>query len=293
MRVFLTGATGFIGSHLVPRLQASGHEVTGLARSDENAGQLAALGVAVQRGDLAQPDSLARGAAAADATIHCAFIHDFSRFAENIAIDRAAVAAMLGALPGAGKTFILTSGVLQVGRGQEATELDRAEDRGAAAGRGATEGLVADAAARGVRAMVVRLPQVHDREKAGFITYMVQIAQAKGVSAYVGDGSGRWAAAHVSDAVEVYRLALERGEAGARYHAIGEGAVPMRRIAEAIGRRLGVPVISIPPEDAAAHFGFLGAFAGGDVPASSRLTQDGLGWRPTGPGLIEDLEATA
>jgi nucleoside-diphosphate-sugar epimerase len=290
MRVFLTGATGFIGSRIIQVLRAAGHEVLGLARNDENAARLEAAGVGVHRGDLSEPGTLAAGAAACDATIHCAFIHDVSRFEENIAIDRRAVEAMLAALEGSGKPFLLTSGVLMVDTGREATEEDGPTREGLAAARGATELLAEDYARRGVRTAIVRLPQVHDPDHAGLITYAIEVAREKGVSAYVGDGANRWAAAHVSDVARLYRLALEKAEAGARWHAVGEEGVPMRAIAEAVGRRLGVPAVSIPPDAAPAHFGFLAMFAGRDAPVSSTLTRQRLGWTPTGPGLLEDLE---
>jgi nucleoside-diphosphate-sugar epimerase len=290
MRVFLTGATGFIGSAIIPKLRAAGHDVLGLARSDENAAKLEAAGVAVHRGDLTAPETLAAGAGACDATIHCAFIHDFSQFVENIAIDRRAVEAMLAALEGSGKPFVLTSGVLMVDAGREATEEDAAAREGPGAARGATE-LVAEAfAARGVRTAIVRLPQVHDTERQGLITYAIQTAREKGVSAFVGDGSNRWAAAHVDDVATLYRLVLEKGQAGARYHAVGESGVAMRDIAEAIGRRLSLPILSIPPEQALEHFGFIGMFALRDAPVSSRRTRERLGWVPAGPGLIADID---
>jgi nucleoside-diphosphate-sugar epimerase len=289
MRVFLTGATGFVGSAIIGELKAGGHDVVGLARNDENAAKLAAAGVAVHRGDLNQPETLAAGAAAAEATIHCAFIHDFSQYVENIAIDRRAVEAMLAALEGSGKPFLLTSGVLMVETNREATEDDAASSEGPGAMRGATELVAEDYVRRGVRAMIVRLPQVHDTLHHGLVTFAIEVAREKGVSAYVGDGSARWAAAHVSDVARLYRLALEKGQAGARYHAVGEAGVPMREVAEAIGRRLDVPVVSLTPEEAPAHFGFLGMFAGRDAPVSNRLTRERLGWTPTGPGLIEDL----
>jgi nucleoside-diphosphate-sugar epimerase len=293
MRVFLTGASGFIGSAVIDELKAAGHEVMGLARNDENAAKLTAAGVGVHRGDLSDPASLAAGAAACDATIHCAFIHDFSQYVENIAIDRRAVEAMLAAMEGSGKPFILTSGTLMADSGGEATEEDAASTEGPGAARGATERVVEDYAARGVRGMIVRLPQVHDREKQGLVSYAIEVAKGKGVSAYVGDGANRWAAAHVSDVARLYRLALEKGQAGARYHAVGESGVPMRAVAEAVGRRLGIPAVSITPEEAPAHFGFLAMFAGRDAPTSSKLTQEWLGWTPVGPGLIEDLEPVA
>lgn len=291
MRVFLTGATGFIGSAIIPELKAAGHEVLGLARSDENAAKLAAMGVAAHRGELTEPETLAAGAAACDATIHCAFIHDFSRFAENIAIDARAVEAMLAALEGSGKPFVLTSGTLMADTVGEATEDDEAARDGPGAARGATERVVQDFAARGVKTAIVRLPQVHDTERQGLITYAVQVAREKGVSAYVGDGANRWAAAHVSDVARLYRLVLEKADAGARYHAVGESGVALREIAEAIGRRLGLPTASIPADQALEHFGFVGMFALRDAPVSSRLTRERLGWQPSGPGLIADLEA--
>ncbi|MGZ6020545.1 MAG: NAD-dependent epimerase/dehydratase family protein, partial [Phenylobacterium sp.] len=213
------------------------------------------------------------------------------KFMENIAIDRANVEAMLQALEGSGKPFILTSGTLMADADREATEEDGPSTEGAGAARGATELLVEDYARRGVRAMIVRLPQVHDTEKAGLISYAIDVAKEKGVSAYIGDGSARWAAAAVGDVAKVYVLALEKGVAGARYHAVGESGVTMRAIAEAVGKRLGLPVASITPEEAPAHFGFLAMFAGRDAPTSSALTQTWLGWTPTGPGLIADLEA--
>ena len=293
MRVFLTGASGFIGSAVIAELKAHGHEVVGLARNDENAAKLKAAGVEVHRGDLSEPQTLAAGAAACDGTIHCAFIHDFSQYLENIAIDRRAVDAMLAAMEGSGKPFILTSGTLMADPGREANEEDAASTDGPGAGRGATEQVVEDYARRGVRAMIVRLPQVHDTQKHGLVTYAIDVAKEKGVSAYIGDGANRWAAAHVGDVAKVYRLALEKGVAGARYHAVGEPGVSMREVAEAVGKRLDLPVASIAPEDAPAHFGFLAMFAGRDVPTSSKLTQERLGWTPTGPGMVADLVAGA
>ena len=293
MRVFLTGASGFIGTAVIGELKAAGHQVLGLARNDENAAKLQAEGVEVHRGDLNQPQTLAAGAAACDATIHCAFIHDFSQYVENIAIDRRAVEAMLAAMEGSGKAFILTSGTLMADPGGEATEEHGASKDGPGAARGATELVVEDYARRGVRAMIVRLPQVHDTEKHGLVSMAIEIAREKDVSAYVGDGANRWAAAHVGDVARLYRLVLEKGQAGARYHAVGEPGVRMRDVAEAVGRRLGVPVVSLTPEEAPAHFGFLAMFAGRDAPTSSKLTRERLGWTPTGPGMVDDLAPKA
>jgi len=290
MRVFLTGAAGFIGSAVIGELKAAGHEVLGLARNDDNAAKLQAAGVAAHRGDLNQPQTLAAGAAACDGTIHCAFIHDFSQYVENIAIDRRAVEAMLAAMEGSGKPFILTSGTLMADAGGEATEADAASKEGPGAARGATELVAEDYARRGVRAMIVRLPQVHDTERQGLVTYAIAVAREKGVLAYVGDGANRWPAAHVTDTARLYRLALEQCERGARYHAVAEEGVAMRAIAETLGRRLGLPVKSIPPEAAPAHFGWMAMFAASDLPASSALTRQRLGWRPTGPSLLADLE---
>jgi nucleoside-diphosphate-sugar epimerase len=291
MRVFLTGASGFIGTAVIAELKAAGHEVLGLARNDANAAKLKAAGVAVHRGDVTEPETLVAGVNACDGVIHCAFIHDFSQFLENIAIDRRAVETMLAAMEGSNKPFILTSGTLMADPDREATEEDGPSTEGAGASRGATELVVEDYARRGVRAMIVRLPQVHDTQKHGLITYAIEVARQKGVSAYIGDGSARWAAAHVSDVARLYRLVLEKGQAGARYHAVGEPGVSMRAVAEAVGRRLNLPVASITPEDAPAHFGFLAMFANRDAPTSSRLTQERMGWTPIGPGMIADLEA--
>ena len=279
MRVFLTGASGFIGQAVIAELKGAGHEVVGLARNDDNVARLAAVGVAAHRGDFADPASLAAGAATCEATIHCAFIHDFSRYAENIAIDRRAVEAMLAALEGSAKPFVLTSGTLMADGPGEVTEAHAASGEG----RGATEHLVEAWPRRGGRGMIVRLPQVHDEEKQGFVSLAVQVALAKGVSAYVGDGANRWAAAHVGDVARLYRLALENGQAGARYHAVGESGVPMCDIAEAIDRRFGLPVVSIPAAEAPAHFGFLGGFAVRDAPTSNRLTRERLAWTPVAP----------
>jgi nucleoside-diphosphate-sugar epimerase len=289
MRVFVTGATGFIGSALVPELINAGHQVLGLTRSDAGAKTLLAAGAQVHRGDLEDLESLRSGAAAADGVIHLAFIHDWSKFKENCEIDGRAIEVLGSALAGSDRLLIVTSGTGGL----------------AAPGRLVTEDVPApnppqlprvseqtafSLASRGVRASVVRLPQVHDTVRQGLVSYAIAIAREKGVSAYVGDGRNRWPAAHLLDTARLYRLALEKQEAGARYHAVAEEGVPLRDIAEVIGRGLKVPVVAMSPEEAAAHFGWLAMFAGLDLPASSAQTRKQLGWSPTGPGLISDLE---
>jgi nucleoside-diphosphate-sugar epimerase len=288
MRVFVTGATGFIGSAVVPELINAGHQVLGLARSEAGAKSLLAAGAQVQRGDLTDLESLRSGAAAADAVIHLAFIHDFSKFQENCEIDGRAIEALGSALAGSDRPLIVTSGTGLVTPGRLATE-DVAAPNLPQMPR-VSEQAAFSMAPRGVRVSVVRLPQVHDTVKQGLVTYAVALAREKGVSAYVGDGRNRWPAAHVLDTARLYRLALEKQEAGARYHAVAEEGVLLRDIAEAIGRGLKVPVVAMSQEDAAAHFGWLGRFAGLNLTASSAQTQQRLGWHPTGPGLIADLD---
>ncbi|MGH9445139.1 MAG: SDR family oxidoreductase [Terriglobia bacterium] len=292
MRVFVTGATGFIGSAIVPELINAGHQVLGLARSDAGAKSLNATGAQVHRGDLEDLESLRSGAAKSDGVIHTAFIHDFSKFQENCEIDRRAIKALGSVLAGSDRPLIVTSGtgMATAAPGRLVTEEDAAASGPTAIPRVASEEAAVSVAAKGVRVSVVRLPQVHDTVKQGLITYAIALAREKRVSAYVGDGLNRWPAVHRLDAAHLYRLVLEKGSAEARYHAVAEEGVPVREIAEAIGRGLKVPVVSKSPEEAAAHFGWLGAFVGLDCPASSALTQERLGWRPTGPGLIADLE---
>ncbi|HXN20775.1 MAG TPA: SDR family oxidoreductase [Candidatus Binatus sp.] len=289
MRIFVTGATGFIGSAVVRELIDAKHSVIGLARSDAGAKSLIAAGAEVLRGDLADLESLRSGAASSDGVIHTAFIHDFSKFKENCEIDKRAIEALGSALEGSDRLLLVTSGLALLASGRAATEQD-APDLTSDSYPRASEVTAVSLAARRVRASVIRLPQVHDRVKQGLVTYLIKIARAKGVSAYVGDGRNRWAAVHVLDAARLYRLALEEGTAGAKYHAVAEQGVPVREIAEAIGRGLKLPTVSVSAEQAGEHFGALGLFAGLDLVASSALTQKWLDWRPTQTGLMDDLD---
>jgi nucleoside-diphosphate-sugar epimerase len=288
MRVFVTGATGFIGGVVVPELLRAGHQVLGLARSDEGAKALTALGAEVHRGHLQDLDSLRRGAAATDGVIHAGFIHDFTRFAENCEIDRRAIEAIGEVLAGSARPLVVTAGIPSL-PGRVTTEIDDlpTDHPMPRVSEQTTLGL----AARGIRACVMRLPQVHDRDKAGIVTYLIATAREKGVSAYVGTGQNRWSAVHRFDTAPLYRLALEKGVPGARYHAVAEEGVALKDIAEAIGRGLKIPVVSLSQQEAMTHFGALGFFSGMSNPASNALTRQQLDWAPGAhPSLIEDLD---
>src|SRR5215472_16266800 len=289
MRIFVTGASGWIGSAVVPELIGAGHQVLGFARSDSSAAAITAAGAEVLRGDLHNLDALHAGAAGCDGVIHLAFIHDFADFEASVNADRRAIDTMGAALEGSGKPLVIASGTPAV-PGRVATESDAlpSSTGGPLAGRFATAQATVDMAARGVRSAVVGLPRtVHgDGDRHGFIARMVALAREKGVSGYVGDGSNRWPAVHVLDAAQLFRLAVEQAPAGSRLHAVGDEGVPTRDIAEVIGRHLNVPTASA----SAADFGFLGPILSVDMPASSLQTRELLGWRPVQPGLIDDME---
>ncbi len=301
MRVFVTGASGWIGSAVVPELIGAGHQVTGLARSDASAAALTAAGAQVHRGTLDDLDSLRGAAAAADGVIHLAFKHDIAfsgGFKDAADADRRAVETFGEALAGSGRPFLIASGTLGLAPGRVATERDglSADPAAAAWGPGpetrrATAELTLSLASRNVRSSVVRLPPtVHGEGDNGFMAALVGIARAKGVSGYIGDGSNRWPAVHRLDAAHLFRLALEQAPAGSALHAVADEGVPIRAVAEVIGRHLGLPAAAVSPADAGEHFGWLAGFIGADSPASSTLTRELLGWHPEHPGLIEDLD---
>jgi len=288
MRVFVTGATGFIGSATVRELLDAGHTVLGLARNDEAAQALARAGAEAHRGELTDLDSLAAGARACEGVIHLAFIHDFSKFMENTEIDRRAVEAMISALEGSNKPFVGASGALLVASGRTATE-DDAPAHGAMP-RAATEAFVLAAAGQGVRSSIVRLaPTVHGAGDHGFVPTLIDIARRTGFAAYVGDGANRWPAVHRLDAARLYRLALEKAAPGQPLHGVAEEGIPMREIAGAIGAGLGLPVRGITTDEAPAHFAWIGPFVQLDAPTSSAKTRETLGWRPREAGLLTDM----
>jgi nucleoside-diphosphate-sugar epimerase len=287
MRVFVTGASGWIGSAVVPELIGAGHQVIGLARSDSSAAAIAAAGAEVLRGDLDDLDTLRAGAASSDGVIHLAFIHDFTDFEASVGADRRAIETMGAALEGSGKPLVIASGTPAV-PGHVATERDESTSGAPVAARMANAQATLGMAARGVRSSVVGLPRtVHgDGDRHGFIPRLIGFARDSGVSGYIADGSNRWPAVHVLDAAHLFRLAVEQAPAGSRLHAVGDEGVAIRDIAEVIGRHLNLPTASVPAE----NFGWLGQILAIDQPASSALTRDLLGWRPVQPGLIEDLD---
>ncbi len=289
MRIFVTGAPGFIGTALVPELIQAGHQVLGLTRSEAGAEALRRAGAEVLHGNIEDHDSLRRGTADSDGVIHLAFNHDFSQFQKNCDDDRNAILTIGEVLLGSKRPFVITSGTAI---GANVDGKPSTEDGPTAAWnpRSASEAAVKELTARGVTTTVVRLAQIHDTRKQGLVPYLLAVAREKGVSAYIGDGGNRWPAAHVSDAARLYRLAFEKAEPGAIYHAVDEEGVTMKAVVEAHGRGLKVPVVSIKPEEAEAHFGWLARFAVHDMPSSSAITRQKLDWKPTGPGLISDLD---
>jgi len=294
MRVFVTGASGWIGSAVVDELLATGHEVTGLARSDASAAKLAAKGAEVRRGDLDDLAGIRAGAEAADAVIHLANKHDFANPAVSNAAERAAVETIGDALSGSGRPLLLASGVAGIRQGRPATEADASPFHGPDSPRGGAENLALEYADRGVRPVSLRFsPTVHGTGDHGFIAVLSAIAREKGVSAYPGDGTNRWAAVHVKDAARMVVLGLEKAPAGTRLHAVAEEGVPTKVIAEAIGRAFDLPVASVDPDDVAAHYGWIGGFFAMDLAATSAATRELLGWEPSGPTLIEDLDGGA
>lgn len=291
MRVFVTGATGFIGSAVVAELVAAGHQVLGLCRSDDKVAALAAAGAEVHRGSIRDLDSLKAGASRSDGVIHLAFNHDFSTFAANCEDDRRVIATLGAALAGSDRPLVVTSGtgIANTVPGEPATE-DGATLTADAMPRAASEEAARAVAAEGINVSVMRLPQVHDTVRQGLVSLAIETYRDKGVCAYIGDGANRWPAAHVLDVARLYRLAIERAERGAKYHAVAEEGVSLRDIAQTLGRRLELPVRSIAPDEAQAFFGWLTPFARLDAPAISVETRRKLGWQPAGPRLLADLE---
>jgi nucleoside-diphosphate-sugar epimerase len=294
MRVFITGASGWIGSAAVAELVSAGHQVVGLGRSPESASTIENMGATAQVGDLDDLDSLRRGASEADAVVHLANKHDWANPAEINRSERAAVQAMLDVLVDTGKAFMVANGMSGLVEGRAALESDASPAVGPTADRGGSENLVLEHSARGVRGLAIRFaPSIHGAGDWGFVTFLTAAARDRGVSGYVGDGAVAWSAAHRSDTARLIRLGLEQAPAGTRLHAVAEQAVPTRVIAEAIGESLGVPVASVDPADADAHFGVVGHFFGRDMSASSEATRALLGWTPTGPSLVDDIRSGA
>src|ERR1700761_215634 len=291
MRIFVTGAPGFIGSALIPQLLQAGHQVLGLTRSEAGAESLRKMGADVLHGNTENLDSLREGTSKSDGVIHLAFNHDFSQFQKNCDDDRKAIEAMGEVLLGSKRPLVVTSGTAIAANvdGKPSTEESPTASWNP---RSASEAAVRDLAARGVNTSVVRLSQIHDTRKQGLVPYVLAVAREKHVSAYIGDGANRWPAAHVSDTARLYRLAFEKATPGAIYHAVDEEGVTMKSIVEAHARGLKVPGVSIKQEEAEAHFGWLARFAVHDMPSSSAITQKLLNWKPTGPGLITDLDGT-
>ncbi|MFC4035975.1 SDR family oxidoreductase [Streptomyces polygonati] len=291
MRVFVTGASGFIGSAVVPELIGAGHQVVGLARSDAAAAALAAAGAEVRRGDLDDLDSLREGAAGADGVIHLAYNHDFSQYEAAARTETRVIETFGAALEGSGRPLVIAAGTAGLPAGRVGTERDLPDPDHPLRARSLAAQSALALAGRGVRSSAVRLaPSVHSELKSGFVGLLVDIARAKGVSGYIGDGSNRWPAVHRLDAARLFRLALENAPAGSALHGVADEGVPIRAVAEVIGRHLDVPVAEIPREDAGGHFGWLATLLAADVPASSALTRELLGWQPTCPGLLDDLE---
>lgn len=290
MRVFVTGATGFIGAAVVKELIAAGHQVTGLCRSADKAAALKASGADVLLGTLADADVLARGIAQSDGVIHLGFNHDFSTYQQNCEDDRKVIRLMGSYLAGSNRPLVVTSGASMTSPGPGQLSLEDGKPiTSDLLPRAASEEAAAEAAAQGVNVSVVRLPQVHNTEKQGFVSYLVAVTREKGYCAYIGDGQVRWSAAHVLDVARLYRLAIEKAAPDAKYHAVAEESVKIKDIAEAIGHRLNLPVKSITPEEAESYYGWLAFFAAFDAPSSSAQTRKALGWTPSGPGMIDDL----
>ena len=291
MRVFVTGASGWIGSAVVPELLTHGHEVVALARSDDKARVLLEVGARVRRGDLTDHDSLRAGAAESDAVIHLAFVHDFGNIAESLRLDRLAIDALGAALAGSDRPLAVASGTVGVTPGRVLTESDQPDAVGAHPRQAAALATLA-LAEEGIRSIVVRLsPSVHGAGDPGFVTTLVGVARERGAAGYVGDGSNRWTAVHRQDAATLFRLAVEKAPAGSVLHGVADEAVTGRAIAEAIGHGLGVPTVAVTPDEAGGHFGWIGGFFGADAPASNALTRELLGWEPSGPTLLADLAA--